>query len=153
MKVKVKNGLTKRLLKFRGKLKDLDTKTVKVGHFGGDRHPDPDPDVNITYASLMQILNDGWDDVPPRPVIRKTLEYIEDNKKPIVDAIFRKHINDEPDVLAHALGRLIMEEIQSNFGAGNKIGLKGNPMPNRKGRDDPLIDTTALRDAMEVKVD
>lgn len=157
----IKSGM-KQIIKVVKQLESLNTEDVEYGYFDNTHHATDNGKSELSNAALMYIqeLGSRKRNIPARPVFTLTGETFRDAsnsgalQKPLTNFMMSAAQNkDTISELLLDVGIIFKERTQSNFGSGNTIGLQPNHprVAAAKGRNDPLIDTTTLRDAMEVK--
>lgn len=134
-------------------LEALNDYVIQVGVISGDSKERKTVSFGLTNAELLFIHENGSPvkNIPPRPVLQKTIEYARKNLiDKFLDTCFDKIINNEWDnsMLETELGKLCIR-IQNYAQQGllsNTLGLEPDKPSTikRKGSDIPLVDTGQL---------
>lgn len=134
---------------------------AQYGYFDGELHQESLKDgETITLASLMGAHEFGQGDLPSRPVFKRTgyqlISKLPDDIKPLAKSMLISALKGKISAVdfLEKVGNLAKSATQSNFGANNTIGLKPNSRTTErnKGRNDPLVESSELRDKMSVRV-
>lgn len=160
-KIEFKQGFVD-LAKLEKHLQKLQGEFTEVGYTTQQMHQSEESDDVISMADLATILHEGApkNRIPPRPFLRGTLQSLTaPTRQRFLRKPFMKYLQSvknkqvSVDQMLLDLGKIIRKEVQSNFGNQNKLGLRRNaPSTERiKGKNDPLVDSGDLRDAMLVK--
>lgn len=169
MSIKIKvNFDTKKGMKQINRLIDnlnkVERKEIQYGYFDGKLHNSglERSNPNITEAALMLLLHEGsrTAQIPPRPVFRLTGQNMKDqSNKSVLLSSFRKLLNSVVNsVNVHPalrdIGEIMKKATQDNFGRNSSVNLEENAERTQqlKGRNDPLVDSGKLRDAMKVRI-
>lgn len=157
----------KELAKFKKDFNRLAQEWVEVGFDASQVHHQNKRGKKeiVNMAELAAWLHEGTEDgrIPPRPFFERTLQQMvgksEASKlKPIVARLFngfnkKKDLDKHISKFLEEMGELTRNNVKDNFGIDNTINLKDNSefTIKEKGRNDPLVDTGTLRDAMKIK--
>jgi len=157
----------KELAKFKKDFNNLASQWVQVGFDASQTHHKNERGKRevVNMAELAIWLHEGTEDgrIPPRPFLEGTLQQMVDRSKsarlkPLVADLYKgfakgKNLDKHTSRFLDRLGEVLRDDVKDNFGIENTIGLEDNaPTTIRdKGRNDPLVDTSKLKNSMLIK--
>ena len=129
---------------------------MKSGWFEDAVYPDG------TKAAMVAAVNEfGTDDIPPRPMIRPTVEREKDNWKNIIKDGSRRILNGEIDSFKEGFGLQVQGDIQATIAQIQSPELAESTIDARKRKladgvtvgslDKPLVETGYLLSSVKSK--
>lgn len=149
MKLKVKRSRKQSLPKILDNLKSLNRANTEVGFFDGEPHPDSDLDL----ASIATLLELGTVDGTQKarfPMEKVAIESSPD-RAPEVYAAVSKYMRSLPrkdgsERLLDDIGTFYRDEYKNILGDASRLRSNEPSVIEKKGRDEPGIDTGYLHD-------
>lgn len=139
---------------------NLSRRSVQAGYFDGKIHPSPRNSQRWTYAELMSFHEFQVESFTRRPLFTIASKNIQRNYSKLITPDFKRALNlavtkgvTKPDKQLDNIGRNLLTEIDKVFGDTSQLTPNRPSTIAKKGFNSPMIETGALRDNLQYRVD